>query len=212
VALSKSVMTSRKRFAFLTFFCFHFFLILAVCWRDTFFLLKETQTIAPPNLSGWWEKGEDLISASLAQDLASANPVHQAVSTYLNAAGIESGYGFFAPNVPNPFKLVFELEFPDGHVEYELPAVAGSPAGMRLGDLYDRIAFARYSVLRQLMLQMLTQSVWRQHPDAVKIRAIFGVIALPTILQFRRGEKESYTALYAYDFEFANERSKRSGQ
>jgi len=27
-------------------------------------------------------------------------------------AGIEVGYGFFAPNVPNNYKVVFELQYP----------------------------------------------------------------------------------------------------
>jgi hypothetical protein len=194
----------------LTSFSAHFLLILAVCWRDTFFVLEQTPTVAPPGLESLWQESQDLVSAGLAQNLAPANPIRQAVSTYLNLAGIESGYGFFAPNVPNGFKLVFELKYPDGRLEYELPAVAGSAFGMRLGDLYDHIAFASHGALRQLMLQMLTYSVWRQHQDAVAVRAVFGVIELPTIVQFQRGEKEKYTALYAYDFKFDDGRSKAS--
>ena len=47
-----------------------------------------------------------------------------------NIAGIETGYGYFAPNVPGGYRLVFELHYPDGRVEYELPSVSSAAAGL----------------------------------------------------------------------------------
>jgi hypothetical protein len=47
----------------------------------------------------------------------------RAIATYINVTGIEVGYGYFAPNVPETHALVFELSFPDGHLEYESPFV-----------------------------------------------------------------------------------------
>ena len=61
---------------------------------------------------------------------AASNPVRQALATYLHIAGIETGYGYFAPNVPGSYKLVFELHYPDGRVEYELPSVSSAAAGV----------------------------------------------------------------------------------
>src|SRR2546430_4950778 len=47
----------------------------------------------------------------LGEDLQLGNPARNLVTSYLNAAGIEAGYGFFSPNVPSNYKLVFELHY-----------------------------------------------------------------------------------------------------
>jgi hypothetical protein len=49
--------------------------------------------------------------------------VRNGITVYLHSAGIEAGYGFFAPNVPPNYKLVFELHYPDGRIDYEIPTV-----------------------------------------------------------------------------------------
>ena len=121
---------------------------------------------------------------------------------YLYGAGIEGGYGFFAPNVPNSSKIVFELHYSDGHVEYDLPHVSDAAAGLRLISVLDYIGQTDYEPLRQVMVKMLAYSAWQQHSDAVTIRAVYGVIDEPTLTEARKGQKESYHFLYAYDFDF----------
>jgi hypothetical protein len=97
---------------------------------------------------------------------------------------------------------VFELRYPDGRVDYVLPRVAGAATGLRLNSLFDAIGQTRYDSLRQLMLKMLAYSVWREHSDASVIRAVFGIMNLPTAQEFKAGKEESYEFLYAYDFTF----------
>ena len=46
--------------------------------------------------------------------------MRETIAFYLHAAGIEVGYGYFAPNVPYSYKLVFQLTYPNGTTEYEL--------------------------------------------------------------------------------------------
>ena len=140
------------------------------------------------------------MSAALGQRLAASNPVRQAIATYLHIAGIESGYGYFAPNVPGSYKLVFELHYPDGRVEYELPTVGSAAAGLRVAGLLDQIGRTKYDALREILVKMMTQSMWRDHPDVKKIRAVFGSISLPSVTEFEHGKRESYEFLYAYDF------------
>ncbi|MEP6686062.1 MAG: hypothetical protein ABJB22_04725 [Verrucomicrobiota bacterium] len=132
-----------------------------------------------------------------------SNPVRQAVIVYTHLGGIESGYGFFAPNVPDNYKLVFELHYPEGRIEYELPRVASSGAGLRLVTLLDNIGDTHSDELREVMVKMLAYSVWRHHPDANMVRAVFGFALLPTAAEFRQGTRESYEFLYAYDFRFS---------
>ena len=153
-----------------------------------------------------------VVDAVLGQHLAASNPVRQALATYLHIAGIETGYGYFAPNVPSSYKLVFELHYHDGRVEYELPRVNSAAAGLRIAGLLDKIGRTRYHALREHLVKMLAQSIWREHPEVETIRAVFGSITLPNVSEFERGKRESYEFLYAYDFSLREEPAESDGR
>jgi hypothetical protein len=144
----------------------------------------------------------------LAEHLKPSNPLRQAVATYLNAAGIEGGYGFFAPSVPDNHKLVFELHYSTGDTEYVLPEVGETTTGKRLANLLDYIGRTPHEELRVLLIKMLAYSVWKNHPDATSIRAVFGFARLLSMDEFKHGKKTSYQFLYAYDFEFRSQLGK----
>ncbi|HZR06883.1 MAG TPA: hypothetical protein VFA61_13735 [Candidatus Udaeobacter sp.] len=139
-----------------------------------------------------------------------SNPVRQILNGYLNLSGIEVGYGFFAPNVANSYKLVFELRFPDGRVEYELPRVANAASVLRVAGLLDQIGRTRSEAFRQTMVRMLADAVWREHGEATMIRAIFGSVILPSASEFAQGKRESYQFLYAYDFSVSQNPTEQS--
>ena len=130
--------------------------------------------------------------------------MREAVATYLHVAGIEAGYGYFAPNVPSSYKLLFELHYPDGRIEYELPSVGSEAAGLRIASLVDSIGRTRYDTLREILVKTLAQFVWREHPDVQTVRAVFGSVSLPSAKEFEQGKRESYEFLYAYDFSLQN--------
>jgi hypothetical protein len=186
----------------LAFFFGHFFLILVVCCRDTLALVAAGYTFLPGSLNAYWQKAEEISSTGLGRNLDLSHPARQAVSIYTRLAGIESGYTFFAPNVPDNYKLVFELHYPDGRVEYELPQVASGGGGLRLATLLDNLGETRYDALREVMVKMMAYAIWRKHPDAAMIRAVLGWVILPTVAEFQQGKRESYEFLYAYDFRF----------
>jgi len=189
-------------------FALHFLLIVLFSCRETLRLVAEGPTILPASSKNFSQKAEKIVSVALGQHLASSNPVRQVVATYLHAAGIEAGYGYFAPNVPGNYKLVFELHYPDGRVEYELPAVSSPAAGLRIASLLDGIGRIKRDVLREHLVKTLVQSVWREHPEVNTIRAVFGSITLPSVTEFEGGKRASYEFLYAYDFSLQNERAK----
>ncbi len=183
-------------------FAIHFLIILTVCWRDVFALVASGSTVLPATPQSSWNTAESALSAALGERLLLANPARQAIASYCQASGIGFGYGFFAPNVPDCYKLVFELHYPDGRVEYELPRVATPGDGLRVSTLIDNVALNRYDSVRQLMVKMMTYSVWREHPKANMIRAVLGLVVLPGVEEYRRGNSESYRFVYAYDFWF----------
>jgi len=98
--------------------------------------------------------------------------------------------------------LVFELRYTDGHTEPQVPAVSSDAAGLRVATLLDKIGRPQYDPLRERMIQMLAAAVWREHRDTNMIRAVFGVVILPTVEQFEQGIGPSNEFLYAYDFVF----------
>ena len=190
----------RQKSVYLACFILHFSLILTGSCRETLWLIAHGLTIAPHTVNRYVEKAEAFIAAASGQNLAASNAFRRAAMTHLHIAGIERGYGYFAPNVPASYKVVFELHYPDGRVEYELPRVHSAAAGLRLAGLLDEIARTRYDALREYMVKMLAYSIWRDHPDAAMIRAVFGSINLPSVNEFEHGTRESYQFLYAYDF------------
>jgi hypothetical protein len=189
------------------FFALHLSFILLVCLRATFSVLAESATFFPRSLDRYWRGGEAITSIPLGETLSADNPIRQGIAAYLRAAGIEAGYGYFAPNVPNNYKIVFELRYADGRVDYELPHIGAAATGLRLSTLLDRIAEETYEPLRATFVKMLAYSIWQDHQNAMSIRAVVGYVELPTPGEFERGQKESYHVLFAYDFDFSKAKS-----
>ncbi len=177
----------RQKSVYLACFILHFLLIITVSVRETLWLVARGLTIFPSSSKSYSARAEKATSAARGHDLAASSALRQALATYLHLAGIERGYGYFAPNVPESYKLVLELHYPDGRVEYQLPRVNRAAAGLRVA-------------VREYMVKMLAYSTWRENPDVTMIRAVFGSISLPSISEFEHGKRESYEFLYAYDF------------
>jgi hypothetical protein len=208
VSLLKGGRVFRQKYVYAAWFCLHFLLIVSFSCRDTLQAVAQGPTILPSWFKNFSQKAEEIVSIALGQHLAGSNPIRQALATYLHLAGIETGYGYFAPNVPGTYRLVFELHYPDGRVEYELPSVSGAAAGLRIASLLDKIGRTPYDALREHLVKMLALSIWREHPEVKTIRAVFGSLSLPSVSEFERGKRESYEFLYAYDFSLQDEPAK----
>jgi len=190
----------------------HFFLITAVCLAGIFSLVAQGLTILPSALDKYARKGELAGASVLGKETAASSPVRRGIATYLHAAGIQSGYTFFAPNIPSYHKLTLELYCSDGRVEHASPHVSGKAAALRLDSLKDRLADPRYEPLREVVVKMLAFSVWRERPDVKKIRAIFESVKPPSISDFEHGKGESFQPLFSYDFSLRNEENRSTPQ
>jgi hypothetical protein len=198
----------RQQRVLLAWVVLHFLLIITISCRDIVWLVAHKLTILPAPFRAAAEKVEPIATGALGNKLSASNPLRGALLTYLHLAGIDRGYGYFAPNVPSGYKLVFELHYPDGRVQYELPGVNSAAAGLRIASLLDEIGRTRYDPLREYMVKTLAASVWREHPGVKTVRAVFGSLNLPSPAEFERGKRESYDFLYAYDFSRAEEPGK----
>lgn len=193
---------------YLACFVLHFFLIATVSCRETLWLLAQGPTILPQSLERYWRRGEAIGAIVLGQGFDYGNPARQTASVYLNCAGIDSGYGFFAPNVADSYKLVFELHYADGQTDYALAGGQEAESDLRLSSLMDRVGLIESDPAREVMIKLLAHSVWQQHPEATMVRAILGSLTLPTAAEFQQGKRPSYEFLYAYDFTLSNREAK----
>jgi len=205
----KAARISRQRGVCLAWLALHLLLIISFSCRDTLRVIAEGPTIFPVPFGNFSRKAQRIISIVLGRELPPFNPVREVGGAYVHAAGIDVGYGYFAPNVPGGYRLVFELHYSDGRTEYELPSVNSAAAGLRIAGLLDSIGRTPYDPIREILVKTLAQSVWRQHPDVKSVRAIVGSVRLPSIREFEQGQRESYEFLYAYDFSLQNDAPKR---
>jgi hypothetical protein len=206
--LAPRTLVLRQKYVYVGWLTLHFLLIVSFSCRDTLQVVAQGPTILPSWSKNLTQKVDGIVSIALGRRLSASNPLCEVLATYLQVAGIETGYGYFGPNVPGGYKLVFELHYSDGRVEYELPAVSSAAAGLRIAGLLDNIGRTRYDTLRELLVKTVAQSIWREHPEVKTIRAVFGSISLPSVSEFQHGKRESYEFLYAYDFSIQNEPAK----
>src|SRR6266540_4754019 len=167
-------MTLRKKRLFVAGLALQLFLVVTVSSRDTFWVLSKSKTIFPESCKRFWQQAEQIASMAQGQRLPASNPVRQILTGYLHLSGIEVGYGFFAPNIPNSYKLVFELRFPDGRVEYELPRVSNPASVLRVAGLLDQIGRTRSEAFRQTMVKMLAIPFCGNHREPPLIPRFLG--------------------------------------
>jgi hypothetical protein len=141
-----------------------------------------------------------LIGAAIFGEDAPPNILRQTLTAYANAAGIENGYSYFAPIVPDSYKLVFVLRFADGRTEFDLPHVGAPSAGYRLATLLDILGQIRYAQLREMVVRSLAAAAWRRHPEAVEVTAIIAAVDLPTMKEFMGGTEKPYRITHTYEF------------
>jgi hypothetical protein len=189
----------------------HLSLILVVSVRDLCAILARAETVLPSSWSPFFGGTERAADGLIGATLSSGNPGRNFVQLYAHAAGIEAGYGFFAPNVPENYKVAFEIHYPDGRTEDVVPAVGSAAAGVRLLNLYDSFAEIDSEEQRVLVMQFLSESVWREHREADSIQAVLGISRLPTAEEYSRGQKPLYDVLAAYTFSF-RQRLKKEDQ
>jgi len=196
-------MFSKRIYA--TWFVVHFFLVMAVCSAGIFSLIAQGSTVLPSALDKYARGGELMAAFVLGKEGPASSPARQGIATYLHAAGIQAGYSFFAPNIPDYHKLTLELYYEDGRVEYESPHVFGRATALRLDSLLGRLADNRYEPLREVVVKMVAFSIWRERPEVKKIRATFGAVNLPGISNFEHGEAETFEPMFSYDFSLREE-------
>src|ERR1051326_4578092 len=140
-------------------FALHFVLLVVISFRETSWILSRGLTVLPSSLESFWAKAETVTSKALGKELSYFNPIRQSLTCYMHLAGVEAGYGFFAPNIADQYRLIFELSYPDGHVEYDVPNVGSEASGLRVVSLLDKIGSNTDKVFREVTIKLLTYAI-----------------------------------------------------
>ena len=202
--LDLSFHTSYRYWARIGWLFFHLLLVALVCIHETGWLVGKQLTIVPEPSSRFWNQAGRTPGRVIGAHLSPNNVFRQAFNTYTNIAGIEVGYGYFAPNVSETHALVFELRYPDGHLEYETPLVNSHEGELRLTSLIEQIGRTESDPWRNELIRRLARSTWQKHPQAVSIRGFFGSVTPPTLTAYKSGKNERvFTCQYFYDFTLA---------
>ena len=200
----RPAMISFKYWARIGWLFFHLLLVALVCTHETAWLVGKQLTILPGASARSWNEIDHVSGTLIGADLSPNNVFRRILNTYTNTAGIEVGYGYFAPNISETHALVFELRYPDGHLEYEPPLVGSHEGELRLTSLIEQIGRTESDPWRDELIRRLARSTWQRHPRAVSIRGFFGTVTPPTLGAYKSGKNERvFTCQYVYDFTLA---------
>lgn len=182
----------------------HLLLIAFVCTYETSWLVGKQLTIIPGVSAHPWKEAENVSGRLIGANLPADNVFGQILNTYTGIAGIEVGYGYFAPNISETHALVFELRYPDKHFEYEPPLVGSHEGHLRLTSLIEQVGRIESDPWRNELIRRLAHSTWQRHPKAISIRGFFGSVTPPTLEAYKSGKTERvFTCQYVYDFTLA---------
>ncbi len=181
------------RYALVGALALHLCAITLVSLREFSWLVANKLTLAPPGWCAPAQAVEDRVLGILGENLKPRRLYREIVSTYLHDAGIQGGYGFFAPNISDSSRLTFEFLFPDGHSEFDLPHVRSKESALRLAGLLDEIGRTRIDLLREELVKLLAQQAWRDHAAAVSVKATFSQLSAPESSNAVTMEKPLYS-------------------
>jgi len=200
-------VSAKRQSVCVAFFVCHFLLVAAVSLHATISLFK-TQVVSSPAMSTTLlEKLDRLPAALVPNEASSVNLGQKVLATYTNAAGIEAGYGYFAPNIPANSSLVFEFHDATGKVEYDAPRGATGAGSLRLQTLLAQAASAELPEWREELARLLANSGRRFHPDAISVRAFFGSLSSPALSQYKAGKRGMvFNCRYVYDFKYSTDK------
>jgi hypothetical protein len=177
----------------------HFLVIGAVSFWDLVDLVGSGRTVLPQTIAASAGDFAQAMKSFSPRQLRRSNPIRQTIVGYAHITGVESPYTFFAPNVPESLKIVFEIHLRDNRVIYDVPSVASRTEGLRLSALIDQ-AVREPGLWRDVVLQMLAASAADVNPGAIRIRVIVTALKFPGPAEYRNGARPWQEFICSYDF------------
>ncbi len=170
----------------------HFAALLTVCLLGTGRLIQDGLTILP---------ARPATSAAPAPAAGeSRNALRPVALTYLHLAGIEAGYGYFAPNIPPAYRLTIELLDKDGTVERGVLSPRRGETGVRLASFLDAVGRRPAGDVRDIMFQLMGKSLLAEHPAAVRLDVTVERIRQAKLAEAGSAFEPGFELAYGYTF------------
>lgn len=121
------------------------------------------------------------------------------VRTYRNFSGAFRDYAFFAPAVASDLRAGFILEYESGETRFLRFAADDREVAFR----YNNIVAASMRDVRgrDLFAQSWAAFILGAHPDAVRASVITETFVVPSMAEYRAGERPDWTFVYVGRFE-----------
>jgi hypothetical protein len=122
------------------------------------------------------------------------------IARYGALSGTDSSYGFFAPAVGTQLRVTFELTREDGtKSEDVLTTGASHEADLRIGDMVA-IFWMDDEDLRRSLVGSWAGRMLARHPEATSVVVRLDAYDLPTMAEYRRGERPDWAPHYEAEF------------
>lgn len=122
------------------------------------------------------------------------------LALYGALSGTDSSYGFFAPEVGTQLRVTFELTCADGTKRTDILTTGAShEADLRIGDMVAIFWMADENLQRGLAGSWAGRMLAR-HPDATRVLVHLDAYELPTMAEYKRGERPDWSLYYEAEF------------
>ncbi len=166
----------------------HFLFAVCCGCRDLLDALAKGGAVFTENSARSFARWKSLPEIVLGeQSDGKRNVWGQGVDLYLTISGIESTYGFFAPQVPAADRLTFELHYLDGRKEEEMLHLDAIGSEFRVASFMDFLDRVPDSALRSDLIRLVSSDVWAFHHGLSSMRVRYESIGLPSAAEYERG-------------------------
>jgi hypothetical protein len=183
----------------LLFFIHFFFIIIYSCKQTVdLSLTRQTYISNTANVKGL-QKADYYLSRLLFHKRNTSFD-NDYLNLYMVSAGSKTPFSYFVANITPVEKLVFELEFNDGTKQIILPTVQSNEMGIKLKSLFNTIFRTPNELYKDILIKKLVEYQIKNLSNIKSVKAIFGVIDIPSLTNFPQKPNLDFQYLYQYNF------------
>ena len=190
---------NKKIILALLFFIHFFFIIIYSCKQSVDLSLTRQTYISNASSIKSLQKADSYLSKLLLHKRNTSSD-NDYLNLYMTCAGSKTPFIYFVANITPVEKLVFELEHTNGTKQIVLPTVKSSEMGIKLKCLFNTIFRTPDQLYKDVLIKKLAEHQIKNLPDIKNVKAVFGVINIPSLTDFPKKPELDFQYLYQYNF------------
>jgi hypothetical protein len=189
-----------KKIILCVLFFIHFFLIIVYSLKQNVELSITRDTYLSNVITIKKLQQIDYCLSKLMFHKISTSSDNDYTNLYMVFAGSKTPFIYFVANISPIEKLTFEIEFDDGSKKIVLPTVRSKEMTIRLKCLYTTIRKSDNEPYKELLIRKIAEHEAKNYSEVKNIKAILGVINIPTLNEFLNGQNLNFQYLNQYNF------------